>query len=351
MTVRIFFGLARVVLVVAILALAIGAATAKAWGSPGLGPGDSFGTTSCPAASGMMFTQSGYCFYFPDGSTNTPATCDPAFCGAVTFLFPTAGTFTASITYPAPSGFNLLGLQLCHNNQAVPDPANCPQAMSPGGAPADCTTDVTTNDSGTPTDLSDDTQTTTITCAIVVGDPVNTYTLIVYPLAVQHCDLTDIGCLPDPTLGITGALSGNFSASALTPGPPNGRVSGGGQLGPQQYFALHAVNDARKWSHTLVRFAITGNDPTRCWFRANGATFVNVQPNQTGGGTATVIGTGTVTDSLKIKHDVSYQLTATDGGRGGTDTFQLTAPGCDTHGLPTPVTHGKVDVDPDSEGH
>jgi hypothetical protein len=292
-----------------------------------------------------MFTQSGYCFYFPDGSTNTPATCDPAFCGSVNFLLPTAGTFTASITYPSPSGFNLLGLQLCHNGQAIPDPTNCPQTMSPGGAPVDCTTDVTTNDNGTPSDLSDDTQTTTITCPILAGDSVNNYTLIVYPLAVQHCDVTDIGCLPDPAQGITGALSGNFSASVLTPGPANGRVSGGGEVGPNQHFSLHAVNDPSKWSHTHLRFAIGGDTATRCSFKANGATFVNVQPNGTGkgtGGTATVTGSGTVTDSFKLKHDVTYTLTVTDGGKGGTDTFQLNAPGCDTHGLPTPVTRGNI---------
>ncbi|MDX6426871.1 MAG: hypothetical protein QOD52_2276 [Gaiellaceae bacterium] len=354
MNVRSIFRLFRVVLVVATLALAVCAATAQAWNSSGLGPGDSFGTTTCPTLSGTMFTQSGYCFYFPDGSTNTPATCDPAFCGAVTFLFPTAGTFTASITYPAPSGFNLLGLQLCHNGQALPDPTNCPQTMSPGGTPVDCTSDVTTNDNGTPTDLSDDTQTTTITCPILAGDSVNTYTLIVYPLGVQHCDVTAIGCLPDPTQGITGALSGNFSASVLTPGPANGKVSGGGEVGPNQHFSLHAVNDPSKWSHTHLRFAIGGDNAMRCSFKANDASFVNVQPNGTGkgsGGTATVTGSGTVTDSLKIKHDVTYQLTVTDGGKGGTDTFQLSAFGCDTNGLPTPVTHGNIVISTSGSDH
>jgi hypothetical protein len=343
-------GLSRAALVIAIVALALAAATsAKAWTAdqPGtMTPGGTLGGGTCPQLSGPNFQQVGdTCFYFPDGSTNTPATCDPAFCGSVYFLFPTAGTFTASITYPSPSGFNLLGLQLCHNGQALPDPANCPQTMSPGGAPVTCTTTVTTNDGGTPLDPSDDTATTTITCPIPVGDPVNSYVLIVYPLAVQHCDVTTIGCLPDPMQGITGALSASFAGSALTAGSSHHKVFGAGQLGPQQYFALHASDDASKWSRTHVRFAITGDGPTRCSFRANGASLVNMQPNQNGGGTATITGTGTVTDSLKIKHDVSYQLTVSDGGRGGTDTFQLNALGCDTHGLPTPVTRGHIKFD------
>jgi hypothetical protein len=313
---------------------------------PTLNPGDTFGATSCAQLSGINFIQSGFCFYFPDMSTNTSALCDVAFCGSTGFLLPSAGTFTASLTYPSASGFSLIALQLCHDTQTVPDAATCSQTMSPGGAGVTCSPVVTTDDNGTPLDTSDDIDTFTISCPIAVGDSVNPYTLIVYPLSVLHCDLFAIGCLPDITQGLTAALSGSFSGAITPPGPSNGKVTGGGQVAPQQHFSIHAVSDSTKWSNTHLRFGISTRDATRCKFVAQGADFVDIQPNQFPA-SASVSGSGTVTDSLGIKHaGVRYTLNVTDGGKGGTDTFQLSAPGCDTHGLPVPVTHGNIKVMP-----
>jgi hypothetical protein len=349
---------AALVIVIACMALAAGATSAQAWTSTNPGvvkPGDSFGVNHCPQLSGPTFIQQGdYCFYFPNGSTNTPATCDPAFCGQVNFLFPTAGTFTATLTYPSPNGFNLLGLQLCHNGQPVPDPATCPQTMAPGGADAGCVTESTPSDNGTPLDPTDDTMTTTITCPIAAGDSINQYTLIVYPLAVLNCaDVMDATCAADFTQGVTAALSGSFTSTVVSPGPEGAKASGGGEVAPKQHFALYARNTQSKWDNTHVRFAISTNDPTRCKFEADGASFVDVEPTPLAkeGGTALVSGTGTVTDFMKIKHDVTYQLKVTDGGKNGTDTFQLTAPGCDTHGLAVPVSHGNIVIRSDKGDH
>src|SRR5258708_39620475 len=86
---RMLRGLFRAALVIVIVAMALAAAatSAKAWtaSSPGtVQPGDSFGVSSCTQLSGAMFIQQGdYCFYFPNGSTMAPATCDPSFCGQV----------------------------------------------------------------------------------------------------------------------------------------------------------------------------------------------------------------------------------------------------------------------------
>jgi hypothetical protein len=353
---RMLRGLARAALVIVIVALALAAAatSAEAWTSTSPGtvqPGDSFGVNSCPQLSGPTFIQQGdSCFYFPNGSSNTPATCDPSFCGQVHFLFPSSGTFTATLTYPAPNGFNLLGLQLCHNGQAVPDPANCPQTMAPGGADVPgCVMDVTTNDNGTPLDASDDTATTTLTCPIPAGDSLNQYTLIVYPLTVLNCaDVMDPICAADFTQGVTAALSGTFTSTVLAAGPEGAKASGGGEVAPKQNFSLHAENTVSKWDNAHVRFAIASNDATRCKFEADGATYVDVEPTPLAkeGGTAIVSGTGTVTDFMKVKHNVTYQLQVSDGGKNGTDTFQLTAPGCDTHGLAVPVTHGNIVIHP-----
>jgi hypothetical protein len=310
-----------------------------------LNPNDTFGTTSCGQLSGPTFIQNGYCLYFPDMSTNTSALCDVAFCGEANFLLPSAGTFTASLTYASPSGFNVLGLQLCHDNQAAPDPTTCSQTMSPGGAGINCTPDLTTNDNGTPDDTSDDIDTYTISCPIAVGDSVNPYTLIAYPLSVLHCDLFASGCLPDINQGLMAALSGSFSGTVTPPDPSNGKVHGGGEVAPQRHFSLHAVSDSSKWSKTRIRFGISTNDLTRCKFVAQGADVVNIQPNQSPA-SASVSGSGTVTDSLGVKHGVLYTLNVTDGGKGGTDTFQLNAPGCDTNNVPVPVTHGNIDVKP-----
>jgi hypothetical protein len=310
-----------------------------------LNPNDTFGTTSCAQLSGINFIQSGNCFYFPDMSTNTPALCDVAFCGKVNFLLPSAGTFTASLTYPAPSGFSLIALQLCHDTQTAPDAATCSQTMSPGGAGVTCSSVVTTNDNGT-LDTGDDIDTYTISCPIAVGDSVNPYTLIVYPGAVLHCDMFASGCLPDITQGITAALSGSFSGVVTPPDTSNGKVQGGGEVAPQQHFSLHAVSDSSKWSKTHLNFGISTNDLTRCKFVAQGANLVDIQPNQFPA-SASLSGSGTVTDSLGIKHTgVLYTLNVTDGGKGGTDTFQLSAPGCDTNGLAVPVTHGNIKVRP-----
>jgi hypothetical protein len=309
-----------------------------------LNPNDTFGTTSCGQLSGPSFIQNGYCLYFPDMSTNTSALCDVAFCGKAVFLLPSAGTFTASLTYASPSGFNVLGLQLCHDNQAAPEPATCSQTMSPGGAGINCVTDLTTNDNGTPLDTSDDIDTYTISCPIAVGDSVNPYTLIAYPLSVLHCDLFASGCLPDINQGLTAALSGSFSGTVTPPDPSNGKVHGGGEVAPQQHFSVHAVSDSSKWSKTRIRFGISTNDLTRCKFVAQGADFVNIQPTQSPA-SASISGSGTVTDSLGVKHTgVLYTLNVTDGGKGGTDTFQLSASGCDTNGLAVPVTHGNIHV-------
>jgi hypothetical protein len=356
---RTLFGLSRVVFVIAVIALAVGAAGAQAAATP-LNPGDTFGVTSCAQQSGISFNQSGFCVYFPDGSAVVPSICDPAFCGEANFLFPSAGTFEASVTYPSPNGFNLIALQLCHDNQTVPDPATCSQTMSPGGAGVTCPSALSTNDNGTPSDFSDDIDTYSISCPIAAGDSVNPYTLIVYPLNVLHCDAMALDCAPDVTKGVTAALSGSFSALITPTGPANGKVNGGGKVAPQQHFSLHAVNDSSKWSKTHLNFGISTNDPTRCKFVAQGATFVNVQPNQLGGkeagGSAAVSGNGTVTDSLGVKHTgVPYTLNVTDGGKNAGDTFQLTAAytggRCDTNGLIMPVTQGQIDVDPDSPPH
>ena len=354
---RMLRGLSRAALVIVVVAMALAAAatSAQAWTSTSPGtvqPGDSFGVTSCTQLSGATFIQSGdYCFYFPNGSTNTPAFCDAAFCGQVHFLLPSSGTLTATLTYPSPNGFNLLGLQLCHNGQAVPDPATCPQTMAPGGADVPgCTMDTIPGDNGTPADPTDDTMTTTLTCPIPVGDSLNQYTLIVYPLAVLNCaDVMDPLCAADFTNGVTAALSGTFTSTLVSPGPEGAKASGGGEVAPKQNFSLHAQNATSKWDNAHVRFAIASNDATRCKFEADGATYVDVEPTPLAkeGGTALVSGSGIVTDFLKVKHNVTYQLKVTDGGKNGTDTFQLNAPGCDTHGLAVPVSHGNIVIHPD----
>ena len=354
-----FRGLSRAALVIVVVvaaALAASATGAKAWSSSSPGtvtPGSSFGVSSCAQLSGLMFQQQGdFCFYFPDGSAVTPTLCDPSFCGLNKFLLPNSGTLTLTLNYPSPSGFNLLGLQLCHDGQAAPDPATCSQTMSPNGAGVPgCVMDTSTSDNGTPLDTSDDVGTTTLTCPIPVGDVVNPYTVIVYPLSVLHCDVADIGCLPDPTQGITAALSGTFSSLLVSPGPQGAKAEGGGDLAPQQHFNLEARNDPSKWSKTHIRFANTAKDATRCMFAADGATYVDIEPTlfAKSGGTAFISGTGTVTDASKIKHSVTYQLQVTDGGQGGTDTFQLSAPGCDTNGAPVPVTHGNIHIKSDKD--
>jgi hypothetical protein len=342
-------GRIRAVLVVVTLGLAIAAASAQAYPSVTLMPGNTVGVTSCTQLSGAAFQQSGYCFYFPNGSSNTPATCDPTFCGQVNFLLPSSGTYTATLTYPAPNGFNLLGLQLCHDGQAVPDPATCPQLMAPSGNDAGCVQDFTTNDNAT-VDPSDDTATTTLTCPIPVGDSLNYYTLIVYPMTVLNCnDVMDPICAADFTQGVTAALQATFSSTLISPGPEGAKASGGGQVAPKQNFSLHAENITSKWDNAHIRFAIASNDATRCKFEADGATYVDIEPTPLAkeGGTGFVSGTGTVTDSMKVKHNVTYQLHVTDGGKNGTDTFQLSAPGCDTNGLAVPVTHGNIVIHPD----
>jgi hypothetical protein len=352
---RMLRGLSRAALVIVVVAMALAAAatSAQAYPSPTLLPGNTVGVTSCPQLSGTMFQQSGYCFYFPNGSANTSGTCDPTFCGQVNFLFPSSGTFTATLTYPAPNGFNLLQLQLCHDGQAAPDPATCSQVMAPGGNDAGCTPDYTTNDNGT-IDPSDDTATTTLTCPILVGDSINPYTLIVYPLTVLNCnDVMDPICAADFTQGVTAALQASFSSTIVSPGPEGAKASGGGEVAPKQNFSLHAENTTSKWDNAHVRFAIATNDATRCMFAADGATYVDVEPTPLAkeGGTAFVSGTGTVTDFMKVKHNVTYQLQVSDGGKNGTDTFQLTAPGCDTHGLAVPVTHGNIVIHPGKSNH
>lgn len=327
-------------LVTAILLLAASAATACP--SSTMPTDGTFGTTSCLTMSGATFQQNGYCFYFPNGSGQVPNFCDSLTCGQVNFTFPNPGTFTATLTYPSPNGFNILGLQLCDTNAAVPDPAQCP--IGGGAPPPGCTMDTTPSDNGTPLDPTDDTMTTTLTCPIAVGS-LDQYVLWVYPIAVMNCaDVNDVTCATDFTQGVTAALSGNFNSVLTSPGPEGASAEGGGELAPQQHFALHAQNDPSKWGRVHIRYAISGQGPTSCKFEANGATYVDVEPNLvTGsGGTALVQGTGTVTDSLKVKHTVSYQLQITDGGRGGTDTFQLSALGCDTNGLPVPVQHGNI---------
>ena len=345
--------LVRVALVLSLAVLALGAGSAKAWNSDYVFQGGNFGTTSCPQMSGPMFQQSGeFCFYFPNGSADTPALCDPTFCGSLKFRLVTPGTFTASLTYPSPNGFNILGLQLCQDNQAAPDPATCSQTMSPGGAPVDCVTDITPGDNGTPDDLTDDTMTTTITCPISALDTTNPYTLIVYPITVMNCaDVMDATCAADFTQGVTAALSGNFTGTMVSPAPDGGKMEGGGEVGSQQHFALHAVNSTSKWNQTHIRYAISGNSPMKCEFYADSASLVDIEPSPLGrdsGGTARVSGTGTVVDALHVKHqNVPYQLQVNDGGKGGTDTFQLSAPGCDTNGLPVPVTHGQIHIDQD----
>jgi hypothetical protein len=345
----------RAALVIVVMALAVAAASAQAYPSTTLNPGNTVGVTSCVQLSGPTFQQSGYCFYFPNGSTNTPATCDPAFCGQVNLLFPSSGTFTATLAYPAPNGFNLLGLQLCHDGQAAPDPATCPTTMAPGGADVPgCVMDTIPGDNGTPTDFTDDTKTTTLTSPIPVGDLLNQYTLIVYPLSVLNCaDVTDPLCAFDFTQGVTAALEATFSGTLTSPGPEGAKASGGGEVAPKQNFSLHAQNAQSKWDNAHLRFAISTNDATRCSFAADGATYVDVEPTPFAkeGGTAFVSGTGTITDFMKVKHDVTYQLQVTDGGKNGTDTFQLNAPGCDTHGLAVPVSHGNIVIHPDKSNH
>ena len=121
-------------------------------------------------------------------------------------------------------------------------------------------------------------------------------------------------------------------------------MEGGGDVAPQQHFSLHADNNVSKWDHVHVNFAISSKDMTKCEFKADSATLVDVEPTpmSKSGGTATVQGSGIVTDFMKIKHQVTYELHVTDGGKAGADTFQLTAPGCDTHGLAVPVQHGNI---------
>jgi hypothetical protein len=350
-TLRGLFRAALVIVIVVAMALAAGATSANA--SLGtITPGSSFGPASCTQLSGLMFQQpSDFCFYFPDGTTDIPALCDPSFCGLDKFLLPSSGTLNLTLNYPSPAGFTIFGLQLCHDNQTVPDPATCSQTMSPGGAGAPgCAMDPTTSDNSTPFDTSDDTGKTTLNCPIPVGDPINQYTLIVYPLGVQHCDLADMGCSTDPMQGVTAALSGTFSGILTSPGPAGAKAEGGGELAPQQHFSLHAENNQSKWSHAHTRFANSTKDATRCTFAADGANYVDIEPNMFGdGGTAFISGTGTVTDSLKVKHSVTYQLQVSDGGKGGTDTFQLSAPGCDTGNLPVPVSHGNINIQPDKD--
>jgi hypothetical protein len=344
-------GSALAALVIAIALIAASAATAgpsKTFSSNG-----TFGTTSCPTMTGPMFQQSGYCFYFPNGSASTSGLCDPTFCGSADFTFLSTGTFTATLTYPSPNGFNLLGLQLCQDGAAVPDPATCSQVMAPGGADVPgCTMDTTPGDNGTPLDPTDDTMTTTLTCPIT---STGQYTLIVYPISVLNCaDVMDVMCATDITVGVTAALSGSFSTVLTSPGPEGASAQGGGEVAPQQHFSLHAQNDVSKWSKVHVRFAISTNDPTRCSFAADGASFVDVEPDPLSkhGGHALIQGTGTVTDALKVKHQVQYKLQVTDGGQGGSgDTFQLTAPGCDTHGLPVPVQHGNIEIHQHGNSH
>lgn len=346
-------GLFPAALVIVTVVLAVFAASAKA--ATTVQPGSSFGTTSCGTMSGASFQQNGdFCFYFPNASTTPLPLCDPSSCGAVTLLFPSAGTFTATLTYPSPNGFTLLGLQLCHDNQLpVGDPASCPDVLAPGGADAGCTQDFTPGDNGTPLDPTDDTMTTTLTCTIPVGDTVNPYTLIVYPYSVLNCaDPTDATCAGDITIGVTAALSGSFSSTIVSPGPADAKAEGGGDVAPQQHFSFETKNNPSKWDHTHVRFAISSKDLTRCSFRADGATFVDVEPSPLGknsGGTADVYGNGTVTDWTKTQHSVTYHLRVTDGGKGGTDTFQLSAPGCDTNGLAVPVNHGNIVVRQDND--
>jgi hypothetical protein len=347
---RLFRGRLRAALVIVITVFAVAAATAQAYPSPTLTPGSTVGTTSCATMSGTTFQQSGYCFYFPNGSSTPPSLCDSFFCGQVNFLLPSSGTFTATLTYPSPNGFNLLGLQLCHDGQLAPDPATCPQTMAPGGADVPgCVMDTTQSDNGTPLDAADDTMTTTLTCPIPTGDSINQYTLIVYPMAVLNCaDVMDPVCAADFTQGVTAALQASFSSTLTSPGPEGATASGGGEVAPKQNFSLHAQNDVTKWDNAHVRFAIASNDPTRCKFEANDATYVDIEPTPLAkeGGSALITGNGTVTDSLKIKHNVTYQLRVSDGGKNGTDTFQLSAPGCDTNGLAVPVTHGNIVIHP-----
>ena len=335
-----FRGLSLAALVIVIFLAAAAAATACP--SNTMAADGSFGTSSCPTMSGAMFQQSGYCFYFPNGSASVPALCDPSFCGQVNFTFTSTGTFTANLTYPSPNGFNILGLQLCQNNATVPDPATCSQTMSPGGSEVGCTTDTTPSDNGTPADFTDDTMTTTLTCPITAAGQ---YTLIVYPISVLNCaDVMDPVCAADFTQGVTAALSGNFDSVLTSPSPEGAKAEGGGQLAPQQHFSLEAKADPSKWDHTHIRYAVSSNDLTRCSFAADGASFVDIEPNalKNSGGTARIQGTGTVTDYLKIKHPVNYVLQIQDGGQNGTDTFQLTATGCDTSSAPVPVQHGNI---------
>ena len=343
-------GLAKAALLAAVVLLAFGAANAKAWNAGYTVPtNSSFGTTSCPTLSGPTFIQNGdFCFYFPNGSASTSALCDPSFCGTLKFNLTSPGTFTATLNYASPNFFNLIGLQLCQDNQTVPDPATCSQTSSPGGAGVPgCSMDITPNDNGTPADTTDDTATTTLTCPITATDTADPYTLIVYPISILNCtDPSDITCATDLNNGVTAALSGSFSGTLTSTGPVDAKVEGGGEVAPQQHFSLNAFNNPAKWTKAHVRFGIASNDLTKCMFAADGANFVDIEPSMTGsGGTATITGTGTVTDSLKVKHTVSYQLQVTDGGKGGTDTFQLQAMGCDTHGLAVPVSHGNIHID------
>jgi hypothetical protein len=337
-------------LVTAILLLAASAAMASP--SKTFSGNGTFGTTTCPTMSGPTFQQSGYCFYFPNGSSTAPSLCDPTFCGQVDFTFQSTGTFTATLTYPSPNGFNVLGLQLCQDGAAVPDPATCSQVMAPGGADVPgCTMDTTPGDNGTPLDPTDDTMTTTLTCPITAT---GNYTLIVYAISVLNCsDVMDPVCAADFTQGVTAALSGSFSTVLTSPGPEGASVEGGGEVAQHQHFSLHAQNDVSKWSKAHVRFAIDGSSPLKCSFAADGASFVDVEPDplSKSGGTATVQGTGTVTDAAKVKHQVNYTLRVTDGGKGGTDTFALNAPGCDTSGLAVPVQHGNIEIHQHGDHH
>jgi hypothetical protein len=345
---RIFRGSALAALVIAIALIAASAATAGGSTTTTMTSNQTFGTTSCPTMTGPGFQQNGYCFFFPNGSATPSALCDPMFCGSETYNLTNPGTFTATLTYPSPNGFTLLGLELCQNGQAAPDPATCPQTMSPGGAEVPgCTQDFVANDNGTPADPTDDTMTTTLTCPITAADTVNSYTLIVYPIAVLNCaDVTDPLCAADITQGTTAALLVTYTSTVTTGGPAGAAVEGGGDVAPQQHFSLEGQNDPSKWNHAHVHFVISSNDVSRCQFKADSATLVDVEPTplSKSGGTATMQGSGVVTDFMKIKHQVTYQLHVTDGGKSGTDTFQLNAPGCDTHGLVVPVQHGNIVV-------
>ena len=107
---RIFRGSALAALVIAIALIAASAATAGGSTPTTVTSNQTYGTTSCPAMTGPGFQQNGYCFFFPNGSATPSALCDPMFCGSETYNLANPGTFTATLTYPSPNGFTLLGL-------------------------------------------------------------------------------------------------------------------------------------------------------------------------------------------------------------------------------------------------